>query len=178
MNPLQKNAVDLALRSLDAMERRDLDEARLCFAPAFVMVFPGPVAFSDLDAMVVGSASRYRSVGKHIEATEAWDAGPDGTSGAAGHGEAGHGEAGHGEAGHGEARDGGRGHAEVRARGAGAGDHVSVVYVRGTLFGVNVHGVPFEGVRFIDRFEVHRGLIRRQDVWNDLSESGELERRG
>ena len=137
---MQDDAVDLALRSLDAMERRDLAEARPYFATEFVMVFPGPTEFTDLDVMVAGSATRYRSVGKHIEATEAFDAGG--------------------------------------GAGSDAGDPVWVVYVRGTLFGVNVHGVPFEGVRFIDRFEVQGGLIRRQDVWNDLSESGVLERRG
>jgi len=37
--------------------------------------------------------------------------------------------------------------------------------------------VPFEGVRFVDRFEVAGGLLTRQDVWNDLAESGVLERR-
>jgi hypothetical protein len=54
---------------------------------------------------------------------------------------------------------------------------VDVVYVRGTLHGVNVHGVPFDGVRFVDRFEIHGGRFARQDVWNDLAESGVLQRR-
>lgn len=58
-----------------------------------------------------------------------------------------------------------------------AGEGREVVYVRGTLHGVNLHGVGFEGVRFIDRFEVVDGLIERQDVWNDLAESGVLARR-
>jgi hypothetical protein len=31
-------------------------------------------------------------------------------------------------------------------------------------------GTAFSGIRFIDRFEVAGGLIRRQDVWNDLAE--------
>src|SRR5699024_1971323 len=31
---------------------------------------------------------------------------------------------------------------------------VDVVYVRGTLYGVNFNGMAFENVRFIDRFEV------------------------
>lgn len=56
-------------------------------------------------------------------------------------------------------------------------DGAWVVYVRGTLQGENLHGVPFEGVRFVDRFEVAGGLLTRQDVWNDLAESGVLERR-
>lgn len=53
----------------------------------------------------------------------------------------------------------------------------TVVYVRGTLYGENLHGVEFEGVRFVDRFEYRAGRFERQDVWNDLAESGVLERR-
>jgi len=56
-------------------------------------------------------------------------------------------------------------------------EDVEVVYVRGTLHGVNLHGVPFDGVRFVDRFEVRGGRFVRQDVWNDLAESGVLQRR-
>lgn len=52
-----------------------------------------------------------------------------------------------------------------------------VVYVRGTLYGENLRGVPFEGIRFIDRFESRGGRFTRQDVWNDLAESGVLSRR-
>jgi len=37
--------------------------------------------------------------------------------------------------------------------------------------------VPFEGIRFIDRFESRGGRFTRQDVWNDLAESGVLSRR-
>ena len=51
-----------------------------------------------------------------------------------------------------------------------------VVYVRGTLYGVNIHGVEFAGVRYIDRFELAAGRFSRQDVWNDLAESGVLTR--
>lgn len=50
------------------------------------------------------------------------------------------------------------------------GDH-DVVYVKGTLEGVNLRGVRFEGVRFVDRFVVSRERIVRQEVWNDLAES-------
>ena len=57
------------------------------------------------------------------------------------------------------------------------GRGVDVVYVRGTLHGVNVHGVAFHGVRFVDRFEIRDGRFVRQDVWNDLAESGVLQRR-
>jgi phenylpyruvate tautomerase PptA (4-oxalocrotonate tautomerase family) len=49
------------------------------------------------------------------------------------------------------------------------GDEATVVYCSGTLEGVWLDGSTFEGIRFIDRFEVVDGLIRRQDVWNDLA---------
>lgn len=49
-----------------------------------------------------------------------------------------------------------------------------VVYVLGTLYGVNRHGVPFSDVRYIDRFVIKDSLIIRQEVWNDLAESGML----
>jgi hypothetical protein len=50
------------------------------------------------------------------------------------------------------------------------GDDGTVVYCRGTLSGTWLDGSAFGGVRFIDRFLVAEGLIRRQDVWNDLGE--------
>lgn len=46
------------------------------------------------------------------------------------------------------------------------------VYVSGTLFGEKPDGTPFEGIRFIDRFETRSGTITRQEVWNDLAEAG------
>jgi phenylpyruvate tautomerase PptA (4-oxalocrotonate tautomerase family) len=52
----------------------------------------------------------------------------------------------------------------------GWGDEATVVYCSGTLHGVWLDGSDFEGIRFIDRFEVVDGLIVRQDVWNDLAE--------
>jgi hypothetical protein len=50
-------------------------------------------------------------------------------------------------------------------------DGFTVVYCSGTLRGVWLDGSSFEGVRFIDRFEIAGEKIRRQDVWNDLAES-------
>ena len=44
------------------------------------------------------------------------------------------------------------------------------VYCFGTLYGEWPDGTPFEGIRFIDRFEVAEGLLTRQDVWNDMGE--------
>jgi hypothetical protein len=55
-------------------------------------------------------------------------------------------------------------------------DGDTVVYSTGTLFGVNLHGVPFSDVRYLDRFELRDGLIVLQEVWNDLAESGVLDR--
>ena len=52
-----------------------------------------------------------------------------------------------------------------------------VVYVIGTLYGVNRYGVSFSGIRYVDRFVIMKGLITQQDVWNDLAESGVLEQR-
>ena len=54
-------------------------------------------------------------------------------------------------------------HLDESWRGDGA-----VVYVSGHLSGVFHNGDTFEGIRFIDRFEVVEGKIERQDVWNDL----------
>jgi hypothetical protein len=46
----------------------------------------------------------------------------------------------------------------------------TLVYCFGTLHGEWPDGTPFQGIRFIDRFELDRGLILRQDVWNDIAE--------
>ncbi len=56
-------------------------------------------------------------------------------------------------------------HLDESWRGDGA-----VVYASGHLSGVFHNGDTFEGIRFIDRFEVVEGKIQRQDVWNDLEE--------
>ena len=55
-------------------------------------------------------------------------------------------------------------------------DEGIIVYVRGALTGLNKHEIPFENIRFIDRFLVRDGLIVQQDVWNDLAELGVLTR--
>lgn len=52
---------------------------------------------------------------------------------------------------------------------AWAGD-VAVVHCHGKLYGEWLDGQAFEGIRFIDRFELKDGLIVKQDVWNDLAE--------
>lgn len=46
----------------------------------------------------------------------------------------------------------------------------AIVYARGTLSGEWPDGDKFDGIRFIDRFEVTAGKITRQDVWNDMGE--------
>ena len=55
-------------------------------------------------------------------------------------------------------------------------DGTIIVYVIGTLYGVNMNAIPFADIRFIDRFLIRNGLIEQQDVWNDLAESGVLTR--
>ena len=50
------------------------------------------------------------------------------------------------------------------------GEAGTVVYCFGTLSGTWLDGRDFEGIRFIDRFTVERGLIRDQRVWNDMAE--------
>ena len=52
----------------------------------------------------------------------------------------------------------------------------TVVVTTGTLSGVNAHGVSFENIRFCDRFVLRNGHIMEQHVWNDLAESGVLDR--
>lgn len=51
----------------------------------------------------------------------------------------------------------------------------TVVYSLGTLFGENNQGARFEGIRYLDRFEIEDGKIVLQEVWNDLAESGVLQ---
>ncbi len=51
-----------------------------------------------------------------------------------------------------------------------AGDE-AIVFCRGTLSGEWLDGSSFEGVRFVDRFELINRMIARQDVWNDLAEA-------
>jgi len=46
----------------------------------------------------------------------------------------------------------------------------AIVYARGTLSGEWLDGATFQGIRFIDRFEVIEGKLVRQDVWNDMGE--------
>ena len=45
------------------------------------------------------------------------------------------------------------------------------VYCYGTLTGEWLDGVPFSGIRFIDRFTVRDGRLVDQRVWNDLAET-------
>lgn len=45
----------------------------------------------------------------------------------------------------------------------------AVVYTSGTLAGEWTDGRPFEGIRFIDRFELLDLHIVHQSVWNDMA---------
>mgnify|MGYP005842357397 CR=1 FL=1 len=46
----------------------------------------------------------------------------------------------------------------------------AIVWCHGTLSGEWPDGAAFDGIRFVDRFEVTGGLLSRQDVWNDIAE--------
>lgn len=46
----------------------------------------------------------------------------------------------------------------------------AVVYCRGVFDGESLDGTPIRDVRFIDRFELRRGRLIDQQVWNDLAE--------
>jgi phenylpyruvate tautomerase PptA (4-oxalocrotonate tautomerase family) len=46
----------------------------------------------------------------------------------------------------------------------------TIVYTSGTLSGEWPDGSPFEGIRFIDRFELADNKITLQEVWNDIAE--------
>jgi phenylpyruvate tautomerase PptA (4-oxalocrotonate tautomerase family) len=50
-------------------------------------------------------------------------------------------------------------------------DTAAIVYCRGTLSGEWPDGTPFDGIRFIDRFEVVGSKLTKQDVWNDIAEA-------
>ncbi|ABV92439.1 4-oxalocrotonate tautomerase [Dinoroseobacter shibae DFL 12 = DSM 16493] len=45
----------------------------------------------------------------------------------------------------------------------------AVVHCHGTLSGLWPDDTPFEGIRFIDRFELTDSKITRQEVWNDMA---------
>lgn len=46
----------------------------------------------------------------------------------------------------------------------------AIVWCHGALAGEWPDGAAFEGIRFVDRFEVTEGKLSRQDVWNDIAE--------
>jgi len=50
------------------------------------------------------------------------------------------------------------------------GQHETIVYNLGTLYGQWPDGTPFEGNRYVDRFVVRNGKIVQMDVWNDSAE--------
>lgn len=63
----------------------------------------------------------------------------------------------------------------VGERTAPDGTTEQVVTSIGTLYGEKLDGTPFEGIRYIDVFTVRNGRIVRQEVWNDLAETGVLQ---
>ncbi|MGH1361712.1 MAG: nuclear transport factor 2 family protein [Burkholderiaceae bacterium] len=55
---------------LDAMGARELEQAKSMLAPHFWMEFPGPVRFTELEALIEWSKPRYRSIGKTYDRFE------------------------------------------------------------------------------------------------------------
>jgi hypothetical protein len=47
---------------------------------------------------------------------------------------------------------------------------VTCVLITGTLYGEWKDGEGFDGIRFVDFFELEAGKIRLQEVWNDTGE--------
>ncbi|MBI3991746.1 MAG: nuclear transport factor 2 family protein [Candidatus Lambdaproteobacteria bacterium] len=46
------------------------------------------------------------------------------------------------------------------------------VIQQGTLHGITLKGARFDGIRYVDIFLVRDGRIERQEVYNDVAESG------
>lgn len=57
------------------------------------------------------------------------------------------------------------------AAGDGSGGTVTVTSL-GTLYGEDLEGRPFSGIRYADVFVLRDGLIVEQNVFNDLPEAG------
>lgn len=51
-----------------------------------------------------------------------------------------------------------------------SGPNGEIAFAQGTLYGHWPDGVAFQGIRFADWFAFEDGLIRRQNVWNDIAE--------
>ncbi|WP_326641703.1 nuclear transport factor 2 family protein [Streptosporangium sp. NBC_01755] len=51
-------------------------------------------------------------------------------------------------------------------------DDATVVTSLGTLYGEDLAGAPFSGIRYVDVFVIRDGLIAEQHVYNDLTEAG------
>lgn len=51
-------------------------------------------------------------------------------------------------------------------------DGARTVTSLGTLYGEDLSGQAFEGVRYVDVFVIRDGLIAEQHVYNDLTEAG------
>jgi len=49
------------------------------------------------------------------------------------------------------------------------GSDQSIVYCYGTLYGEWLSGEAFNGIRFIDRFELVNLKLTHQSVWNDMA---------
>lgn len=67
-----EDALRLARIYLAAIERRDVEAAARCLAPDAVLTFPGGIRRKGAAGIASGSASRYRRIGKVVEAWEVY----------------------------------------------------------------------------------------------------------
>jgi phenylpyruvate tautomerase PptA (4-oxalocrotonate tautomerase family) len=146
--PAVPDAAAIVQDFLERIQSRDLDAAARHLAPGFAMQFPGAATLHRLQDLLLWAAARYRLVTKTYcrvmnELSVCITLERTGFRGLTRH------------------------YTQIDQCWGGGN---TVVYCAGTLHGEWLDGTLFEGVRFIDRFEVADALIHRQDVWNDLAE--------
>ncbi|TDD39032.1 hypothetical protein E1287_04285 [Actinomadura sp. KC06] len=131
-------------RYLQLCEDRRLDEAGALLTPGARLVFPGNRVYATLPEMAAASAGRYRWVRKERERYF------EGTT-----------------------NGGANGSGDGGSNGGGAiGGGALTVTSLGTLYGEDLTGRPFSGVRYVDVFVLRDGLIAEQHVYNDLAVAG------
>ena len=64
---MTRDVVRTARAFLDAMEARDLEQARSLLAPGFLAIYPGDRRFRTLEELIASGGKRYRGVRKRYE---------------------------------------------------------------------------------------------------------------
>ena len=65
--PAPTHPEEIVKRFLNAMEQRNLEEAKTYLGEGFEMVFPGGKKLNELDALVDWAKSRYQKIGKRFD---------------------------------------------------------------------------------------------------------------